>query len=121
MFLDDRIEVESPGILLPGMTIEEMKQLTSRILNAVISCVFKELNLIEHRGTGVRRIFSEAKELGLPEPVIEKVGMRLRFTVRFEKPHRIEAGAQRHKSGVDSKMTVQVLSVMKEGALPKSG
>ncbi|MBW1956381.1 MAG: putative DNA binding domain-containing protein, partial [Deltaproteobacteria bacterium] len=57
VFLDDRIEVESMGILLPGLTIEEMKQGTSRIRNPVIARVFKELNLIEQWGTGVRRIF----------------------------------------------------------------
>jgi predicted HTH transcriptional regulator len=71
VFLDDRIEVESLGILLPGLTVEEMKQGTSRIRNPVIARVFKELNLIEQWGTGVRRIFAEAKELGLPEPKIE--------------------------------------------------
>jgi len=60
VFLDDRIEVESMGILLPGLTIEEMKQGTSRIRNPVIARVFKELNLIEQWGTGVRRIFAEA-------------------------------------------------------------
>jgi predicted HTH transcriptional regulator len=47
VFLDDRIEVESMGILLPGLTIEEMKQGTSRIRNPVIARVFKELHLIE--------------------------------------------------------------------------
>ncbi|MBW2109593.1 MAG: putative DNA binding domain-containing protein, partial [Deltaproteobacteria bacterium] len=81
VFLDDRIEVENPGILLPGLTIEEMKQGTSRIRNPVIARVFKELHLIEQWGTGVRRIFAEAEELGLPEPKIEEIGMRLRFTV----------------------------------------
>lgn len=66
VFLDDRIEVESMGILLPGLTIEEMKQGASRIRNPVIARVFKELGLIEQWGTGVRRIFAEAKELNLP-------------------------------------------------------
>jgi ATP-dependent DNA helicase RecG len=124
VFLDDRIEVESMGILLPGLTIEEMKQGTSRIRNPVIARVFKELNLIEQWGTGVRRIFAEAKELGLPEPNIEEVGMRLRFTVRLAKQHRIETGAQTHKSGVESgvesKITGQVLSFLKEQSRSKS-
>ena len=33
-FFDNRIEVENPGILLPGMTIEDMKQGVSKIRNA---------------------------------------------------------------------------------------
>ena len=85
-FLDDRIEVENAGILLPGLTIEEMKQGTSKIRNAVIARVFRELKLIEQWGTGVRRIFSEAQRQGLPEPKIEEIGMRLRFTIYLAKP-----------------------------------
>ncbi len=91
VFLDDRIEVESMGILLPGLTVEEMKQGTSRIRNPVIARVFKELNLIEQWGTGVRRIFAEAEELGLPDPKIEEVGMRLRFTVYLAERHSVQA------------------------------
>ena len=92
VFLDDRIEVESMGILLPGLTIEEMKQGTSRIRNPVLARVFKELHLIEQWGTGVRRIFAEARDLGLPEPKIEEIGLRLRFTVYLGQPHRIPGG-----------------------------
>jgi len=92
VFLDDRIEVESMGILLPGLTIEEMKQGASRIRNPVIARVFKELNLIEQWGTGVRRIFTEARELGLPEPKIEEIALRLRFTVYLAEPHFIQTG-----------------------------
>ena len=91
VFLDDRIEVESMGILLPGLTIEEMKQGASRIRNPVIARVFKELGLIEQWGTGVRRIFAEAQELGLPEPKIEEIALRLRFTVYLAELHRIQA------------------------------
>ena len=123
VFLDDRIEVESMGILLPGLTVEEMKQGTSRIRNPVLARVFKELNLIEQWGTGVRRIFAEARELGLPEPKIEEIGMRLRFTVYLAEPHRIqnqpglESGAE---SGVESDMAIQILSYLKDTVLSKS-
>jgi ATP-dependent DNA helicase RecG len=98
VFLDDRIEVESMGILLPGLTIEEMKQGTSRIRNPVIARVFKELHLIEQWGTGVHRIFAEARDLGLSEPKIEEIGLRLRFTVYLAKPHRIPTGEKKTRS-----------------------
>lgn len=84
-FFDDRIEVENPGILLPGMTVDDMRQGVSRIRNHVIARVFKELNLIEQWGSGVRRIFSEAQELGLPEPQIVELGMRVRVVVPLAK------------------------------------
>jgi predicted HTH transcriptional regulator len=93
------------GILLPGLTIEEMKQGASRIRNPVIARVFKELNLIEQWGTGVRRIFAEARELGLPEPKIEETALRLRFTVYLAKPHRIPSGK---KEGQTEQVTEQV-------------
>jgi len=86
VFLDDRIEIENPGILLPGLTIEDMKQGVSKIRNPVIARVFRELRLIEQWGTGVRRIFAEARELGLKEPEILEVGMRVRFIVPLLEP-----------------------------------
>lgn len=79
-FFDDRIDIESPGYLLPGMTVQDMKSGTSRIRNPVITRVFRELGLIEQWGSGVKRIFAEAAALGLPEPQLEEIatGVRLR-------------------------------------------
>ena len=82
-FFDDRIEVENPGILMPGMTIEDMKSGVSKIRNPVIARVFRELKLIEQWGSGVRNIFSEAAKQNLPMPEIIEIGMRVRFIVRF--------------------------------------
>ena len=78
---DDRVEIENPGILLPGLTIDDIRQGVSKLRNKVIGRVFRELDIIEQWGSGIRRIFSEAEELNLPEPKIEEIGMRLRFTV----------------------------------------
>ena len=78
---DDRVEIENPGILLPGLTMEDIRQGVSRLRNKVIGRVFRELGLIEQWGSGIRRMFDEANSLGLPEPRIEEIGMRLRFTV----------------------------------------
>ncbi len=93
-FFDDRIEVENPGILLPGMTIEDMKQGVSKIRNSVIARIFKELGLIEQWGSGVRRIFKEAEEQGLPEPQIVEIGMRMRFIVPLAEPNKIQSNAK---------------------------
>jgi len=80
-FYDNRIEVESPGLLLPGITVEEMKQGISQIRNPVIARVFRELDLIEQWGSGIPGIFREAKSNNLPEPTIEELAGRVRFTV----------------------------------------
>nr|WP_208597680.1 helix-turn-helix domain-containing protein [Desulfogranum mediterraneum] len=63
-FFDNRIEVESPGLLLPGLTVEDMKQGISQIRNPVTAHVFRELDLIE-RGAAVYRAYSER-----PRPLI---------------------------------------------------
>ncbi len=110
VFLDDRIEVESMGILQPGQTIEEMKQGASRIRNHVIARVFRETNLIEQWGTGVPRIFEEAKIQGLKEPSIEEVGMRVRFTVYLANRHTIEKANQGAQSGAQSEQILAALS-----------
>ena len=123
-FLDDRIEVESMGILLPGLTIEEMKQGTSRIRNHVIARVFREINLIEQWGTGVRRIFTEARELGLPEPKIEEIGMRVRFTVYLAQSHVISSTDNKTQSGVESgvesEMAQQIRGLLEKQPLSKA-
>ena len=89
VFLDDRIEIENPGILLPGLTIADMKQGVSKIRNHVIARLFRELDLIEQWGTGVRRIFKEAEQQGLPEPEILEIGMRIRTVVYLASPARV--------------------------------
>ncbi|MDO5838779.1 Fic family protein [Methanosarcina mazei] len=100
---DDRIEIENPGILLPGLTVEDMLQGVSKLRNRAIARVFRELDLIEQWGSGVSRMFKEAKTLGLPEPEIIEVGMRVRFIVHLAESivlptesysGKIEAGAR---------------------------
>jgi predicted HTH transcriptional regulator len=93
-FFDDRIEIENPGILLPGMTIDDMRQGVSKIRNHVIARMFRELNLIEQWGSGVRRIFREAEEQGLPTPEIVEVGMRVRFIVPLAEPLIVQASTE---------------------------
>lgn len=118
VFLDDRIEVESMGILLPGLTVEDIKQGVSRIRNPVIARVFKELGLIEQWGTGVRRIFAEAKELNLPEPKIEEMALRLRFTVYLAVSHQIQTGeTEQVEAQVEAQVDLRILQACAETPL----
>ena len=101
VFLDNRIEIENPGILLPGLTIEDMKQGMSKIRNQVIARTFRELDLIEQWGTGIRRIFQEAEQQGLPEPEIIEIGMRVRMTIFLAKIHNITSPDEGVNEGVN--------------------
>lgn len=81
---DDRIEIENPGLLLPGLTISDVLGGVSRLRNRVIGRVFRELGLIEQWGSGIRRMFDACAEAGLPEPLLEEAGTRFRVTLRSE-------------------------------------
>ncbi len=80
-FFDDRIEIENPGTLQAGMSVESMKQGFSRIRNHVIARVFRELKITERWGCGISFIFSEAEACGLPKPQIMEIGIRMRITI----------------------------------------
>jgi len=112
-FYDDRIEVENPGILLPGMTVEDMKSGVSKIRNTVIARIFKELNLIEQWGSGLKRVFEAAKKQNLPEPVIQELGMRMRITVSLTKKHTI-GEAQVSKERPESRPESRPKSVLEK-------
>jgi ATP-dependent DNA helicase RecG len=111
---DDRVEIENPGILLPGLTIEDVKQGVSKIRNRVIARVFRELNLIEQWGSGVCRIFEQAKEQNLPEPTIEEIGMRLRFTIYLAEPMILtpETGPGRDQVGTKSGLSQDQVKIL---------
>lgn len=79
-FYNNRIQVDSPGLLSPGMTIESMRRV-SRLRNPSLARIFREAGIMEQWGAGVQRVFEQLTEEGLPEPRVEEVMDRLRFTV----------------------------------------
>ncbi len=73
---DDRIEVHSPGALLPEITLEEIRLLKSRsvLRNRIIVEVFRDLGgFIEKLGTGIRRMTAVMEQHGLPRPQFEEL------------------------------------------------
>jgi ATP-dependent DNA helicase RecG len=74
----NRLEVENPGMLPFGMTLEDLKAGVSRIRNRVIVRVLRELGLVEEWGTGYRRVVQACEELGYPRPVWQELGAALR-------------------------------------------
>jgi ATP-dependent DNA helicase RecG len=76
----DRIEIDNPGGLLPGLTLGEIRCGISRLRNRVIGRVFHELGLIEQWGSGIQRMTRACVQAGLPEPVFEEIGSGFRVT-----------------------------------------
>jgi ATP-dependent DNA helicase RecG len=79
----DRIEIDNPGGLPPGLTIEEIHRGISKLRNRVIARVFHELKLIEQWGSGVQRMTKTCLEAGLPEPLFEEIGSGFRVTFQL--------------------------------------
>ena len=78
---DDRIEIENPGLLLPTLTIDEIKRGISKLRNRAIGQVFHRLGLIERWGSGIGRIIDLCKERGFAEPIFEEIGSHFRVTI----------------------------------------
>lgn len=81
----DRIEIENPGNLSPGLTIEDIRRGVSKLRNRVMGRVFHELGLIEQWGSGIQRMFAACHAAGLPEPELEEIGSGFRVTLRRQR------------------------------------
>jgi predicted HTH transcriptional regulator len=79
--LDDRVEIENPGLLPFGLTVEDILAGISKLRNRVVGRVFKELGLIEQWGSGIGRMRSACREAGLPDPRFEEIGRHFRVTL----------------------------------------
>ena len=75
---DDRIEVDSPGMLYDGLDIERAMSGTSRCRNAAIAEAFKYMGIVDKWGTGIPRILRECEEYELPELEFEESGDGIR-------------------------------------------
>jgi len=82
---DDRLEVTSPGMLDSEITIERMKTGLSKIRNRGIAAAFSYMNIIEAWGSGIPKMFQEAKEYGLREPELIDMGSDFRINLYREK------------------------------------
>lgn len=93
---DDRLEVENPGLLPFGLTVEDLQRGISKLRNRVIGRVFHALGLIEQWGSGVQRMTAACREAGLRDPVFEEIGTRFRVTVSTERigPTRLDETGQ---------------------------
>ena len=78
---DDRLEVTSPGMLDSEITIEKMKSGLSKIRNRSIAAAFSYMNIVEAWGSGIPKMFREAKEYGLREPELINMGSDFRINL----------------------------------------
>lgn len=84
VIFDDQLEITLPGGLMPGVTIERMKEGYSQIRNRALAYAFSYMNLIEGWGTGVPRLMREMKEYDLPEPEFVDMVYELIFIEKIQ-------------------------------------
>ncbi|MGA8830800.1 MAG: helix-turn-helix domain-containing protein [Desulfomonilaceae bacterium] len=89
---DDRIEIDNPGLLTGGLTIDDLRSGVSKLRNRVIGRVFKELNLIEQWGSGFQRMHDNCSQGGFPEPEFLEVGYHFRVTLSLKRVNRTTCG-----------------------------
>jgi predicted HTH transcriptional regulator len=78
---DDRLEVENPGLLPFGLTLEDLRHGISKLRNRVLGRVFHLLGLIEQWGSGIERMTTVCRDAGLDAPRLEEIGSHFRVTL----------------------------------------
>ncbi len=81
--LDDKIEITSPGKLLPSIDYEDMESGQSDIRNKILAPVFKQMGIIEQWGNGLQLISDELTSY--PEIELKWKEPGLAFRVSFVK------------------------------------
>lgn len=128
--------MKTPGVLIPGLSLDDLPRGISRLRNRVISRVFRELGLIEQWGSGIPVILEEAASQHLPPPLFEEMGLRFRVALPLaqasspaqgqSRPRGAESRAEsRAESGAESLaeggLGHFVLQALADGPLSKSG
>ena len=88
---DNKIEITSPGKLMPGIDFNDMESGQSDIRNKVLAPVFKKLGIIEQWGNGLRLIAEELKKYPDIKMEWSEPGISFRITfIKRQYQHQIE-------------------------------
>ncbi len=83
-YYPDRIEIHNPGMLMPGLSLEELRQgkARSKPRNPVLATVLRDFpgGYMERVGSGIMFMIDQMRELGRPAPQFTEQG---EFIVTF--------------------------------------
>jgi len=85
----DRMQIQNPGMLPFGITLEDFKAGVSKVRNRVIARIFRELGLMEEWGSGYKRVLNACRTGGYPEPDWAELGAAVRVTF-YPHPEAVE-------------------------------
>ena len=109
---DDKVEITSPGKLMPSVDFNQMEAGQSEIRNKLIAATFKKLGIIEQWGNGLKIIFDDLKnypeiELNWSEPGIA-------FRVTFSKKSYTPEMSEKTRAKMSEKMSENILWLIKD-------
>jgi ATP-dependent DNA helicase RecG len=90
-YYPDRVEIHSPGVLLPGITVEQMErgEVQSKLRNPVLAGLLSTLpGYMERLGSGIRFMLDETRRMQLPAPHFRE---RSEVMVTFQKAPALRA------------------------------
>lgn len=120
---DDRIEVTSPGKLMPSVDFDLMEAGQSEIRNKLIAATFKKLGIIEQWGNGLKIISDELKkypeiELNWSEPGI---AFRVTFSKKRYTPEMSEKTREKILSNLNETPDITINELAEIVGISKKG
>lgn len=102
---DDRLEITSPGMLIGGFTIEDLKAGCCQARNRGIVNALTYMKIIEQWGSGIPRLLENCKSAGLREPELLEIGGSFRVNMfRNTELATNNSGKVREKYGINEEV-----------------
>ncbi|MEA1928817.1 MAG: ATP-binding protein [Candidatus Auribacterota bacterium] len=97
----DRLEIINPGGLVPGVTLKELGRI-SRPRNPLLFALLHRMELVEHIGSGIKRIKESMRDYRLSPPKIEAGADWFSITFKRKPQHEavVENGVTPSREGV---------------------
>lgn len=102
---EDRLEITSPGGLMPGVTLDKMKEGYSKIRNRALAHAFSYMNLIEAWGSGIPKLLEAMREYGLRDPEFcdLEIGFRINLYRRTEGENAVTTQAKQDELRIEDR------------------
>lgn len=107
---NDRVEIHSPGLLLPGIRLEELQagRVTSHPRNPVITAVLRDFpgGYVERLGSGISFMLDQMRLNSKPDPQFKEQN---EFIVIFRKEEELKKTEPERKTGAEQSQPVSSL------------
>ncbi len=113
----NRVEIHSPGLLLPGITLEDLRNMSapSKPRNPVLAQFLRDIpGYMERVGSGIRLMINEMREAGLPNPEFVE---QHEFVVIFYNGQELQTLEEVSPSKLNSRQLMGLKLVQERGSI----